>query len=105
FGRVGAACAAPLVATLLMATLGLSWRTSLCAIAAPGALLALAFWLAVRNTPGEHPWANRAEQEEIEAVPLPAGKGVTLLLNRHSLLTLGVLMACSCVSTFQDQLY
>jgi len=106
-GRVGAACSAPILATLLMGTLALSWRTSLFVIAAPGLLLAVAFWLVVRNSPREHPWSNRAEHDEIHdgAAPPAAGKRGTLLLNRGSLFNLGMLLVYAFASTFQDQLY
>jgi sugar phosphate permease len=107
FGRIGAACCPPLVATLLMGTLALSWQTSLLVIAAPGILLAAAFWVVVRDHPGEHPWTNRAEQDEIAAglVVLPAAKGRTLLLDGGSLFNFGMLLAYAFASTFQDQLY
>lgn len=107
FGRVGAACSPLIVATLLMGTLGVSWRASLFAIAAPGALLALAFWLAVRNSPREHPLCNQAEQEDIEAgsASPAAGRRGALLLNRDSLFNLGMLLIYAFASTFQDQLY
>src|SRR5438477_26721 len=65
-GRVAGARAPPLVAALLMAGLGLSWRAALLAVALPGVLLAVALWLALWNRPGEHPWANRAGQEGVE---------------------------------------
>jgi sugar phosphate permease len=71
-GRVGAACAPPILAVALMGRLGLSWREALVVIALPGVLLALAFWLVFRNSPREHPWANRAEQQAIEPDSLPA---------------------------------
>jgi sugar phosphate permease len=107
FGRVGAACCPVIVATILMGTLALSWRVSLFVIAAPGVLLALAFWLAVRNGPRDHPWCNRAEADEIEAGTLPtsAAGRAALLLTRGSLVNLGMLLVYAFVSTFQDQLY
>ncbi len=107
FGRVGAACCPVILATLLMGTLALSWRLSLFVIAAPGVFLALLFWLAVRNSPPEHPWCNRAEQEVIEAgsTPSSAGQRGSLLLNRGSLFNLAMLLVYAFASTFQDQLY
>jgi sugar phosphate permease len=108
-GRIGAACCPPIVATLLMGTLALSWQTSLFIIAAPGVLLALAFWLVFRNSPREHPWANEAEQNLIEpasCAPATAGENRRrLLLDRRSLLSLGMLLVYAFASTFQDQLY
>jgi sugar phosphate permease len=70
-GRVGGACAPPIVAALLMYHLGLSWQASLVAIGLPGVLLAVAFWIVFRNSPQTHPWTNAAEQEVIEG-PRPA---------------------------------
>jgi ACS family glucarate transporter-like MFS transporter/ACS family D-galactonate transporter-like MFS transporter len=107
-GRVGAACCGPILATLLMGVLALSWRTSLFVIAAPGAVLAAAFWLTVRNSPREHPWSNAAEVREFEAGPAPApagGKPGRLLLDGASLFSLGMLLLYAFASTFQDQLY
>src|SRR5581483_4455935 len=65
-GRVGAACAPLLVATLLLGQLHFSWQSALLTIAMPGGLLAVGFWIAFRDSPSEHPWTNRAEQELIE---------------------------------------
>ena len=70
-GRIGGACAPPLLATLLMGVLAVSWRPALVTIAVPGVLLALAFWLVFRNSPVEHPWTNRAERDEIDPSRLP----------------------------------
>jgi sugar phosphate permease len=73
-GRVGGACAPPLIAAFLMAGLGLSWQTALLVIALPGLLLALAFLVLFRNSPRQHPWTNEAEQEVIEADPSRKGE-------------------------------
>jgi sugar phosphate permease len=106
-GRIGAACAPLLIATLLMGTLALSWRTSLFVIATPGVLLALAFWLVVRNSPREHPWSNQAEQAEIDGAlgPLPEGQRGKVLFHRPALVNLGMLLVYAFASSFQDQLY
>jgi nitrate/nitrite transporter NarK len=69
-GRAGGACAPLLVATFLMAGLGLGWRGVMVVIAAAGLLLALAFWLLFRNSPAEHPWTNEAEQSLIDDKPV-----------------------------------
>jgi sugar phosphate permease len=107
FGRIGAACAAPIIGTLLMGLLGFSWQTSLLVIAAPGVLLAILFGLMVRDHPRQHPWCNAAESAEIEAGSGGAttAKRGTLLLNRGSLFSLGMLLAYAFFSTFQGQLY
>src|SRR5262249_33791724 len=106
-GRVGAASAPLVVATLLMGVLALTWRTSLLVIAAPGVLLAAASWLVVRDSPRQHPWSNAAEQAAIDtgSAPPANGKRTGLLLNRSSLVNLGVLLLYAFASTFQDQLY
>jgi sugar phosphate permease len=109
-GRIGAACCPPIVATLLMGTMALTWQTSLFVIAAPGVLLAAAFWLVFRNSPREHPWTNGAEENLIEPAPLPSSEtagenGRRLLLDRRSLFSLGMLLVYAFASTFQDQLY
>lgn len=106
-GRTGAACSSILVATVLMAGLGLSWQASLYALASGGVLLAVAFWLAYRNSPREHPWANNSEVELIEEGEKPAAPGSKpqLYLGFAQLLTLGMLMLYSFASTFADQLF
>jgi MFS family permease len=106
-GRVGAACSSLVLATFLMGLLGLSWRAALCVLAAPGAALAAAFWVAARNGPREHPWTNAAERQLLGAGPAPpaAGPPAALRLDGASLLSLGMLLVYAIASTFQDQLY
>jgi ACS family glucarate transporter-like MFS transporter len=106
-GRVGAACSPLIVATLLMGAFSLSWRVALAVIAVPGMLLALAYWLAIRNSPREHPWCNPAEQLAIAegAAPPAPGPAVPLLLRRAALLNLTMLLVYAFASTFQDQLF
>jgi sugar phosphate permease len=106
-GRIGAACCPLIVATLLMGTLELSWRESLIVIAIPGVLLAGAFWLAVRNSPREHPWANQAEQALIDPglVHVSGAREARLPLTGSSLFNLVMLLIYAFASTFQDQLY
>ncbi len=104
-GRLGAACAPPIIATILMGMLGLPWQTSLLVIAAPGLLWRL-FALMVRDHPRQHPWCNDVEREDIEAgTAATTAKRGTLLLNRGSLFSLGMMLAYAFFSTFQDQLY
>jgi MFS family permease len=107
FGRIGAACAPPILGTVMMGLMGLSWQTSLLILAVPGVLLAGLFALTVRDHPRGHRWCNTAEREEIEAGNVLATKAKrgTLLLNRGSLFSLGMMLAYSFFSTFQDQLY
>ncbi len=62
-GRIGGASASVIIATLLMGVLALTWQTTLVVLTVPGVILAVGFWLAVRDSPREHPWTNEAEQE------------------------------------------
>jgi nitrate/nitrite transporter NarK len=116
-GRIGAACAPVIIATLLMGVLGLSWQTTLMVIAVPGVALAAACWFVVRNSPAEHPWSNQAETELIAEIapgfkqgsegaasPAPSGR-VRLNLDRASFFSLTMLLVYSFVSNFQDQMY
>jgi sugar phosphate permease len=108
-GRLGAACAPVIIATLLMGELGLSWQTTLVVIAIPGIALGIACWLVVRDRPDEHPWANLAERELIHegatSPPPGAAVGGRLNLTPASLLSLGMMLFYAFVSTFQDQMY
>lgn len=108
FGRIGAACCPVIVASLLMGVCGLTWRAALGVLIVPGVILALAFWLLVRNSPREHPWTNQAERDLIEhgqPPPAPAGARGVLLLTPASLINLGMMLVYAFASTFQDQLY
>jgi MFS family permease len=106
-GRVGGACAPVILATFLMGVLALSWQTSLWVIAAPGVLLAAAFWLVMRQNPGVHPWCNPAEVALIgtTASPSPADQPVVKLWHRSTFLSLAMMLVYAFTSTFQDQLY
>jgi sugar phosphate permease len=70
-GRIGAACAPLIIASLLMGQLGLSWQSVLVVLMAPGLVLGIAFWITVRNSPEEHPWTNQVERELIKEGTLP----------------------------------
>jgi sugar phosphate permease len=106
-GRAGGACSSLVVATLLMGTLGLGWRAALLAIGAAGALLGVAFWLLFRNHPAEHPWANAAEQQEVDAGELPVTKSVRpkLSLGAANLVTLGAMLLYAFCSNLVDQFF
>lgn len=107
-GRVGAACAPPLIATVLIGLLGFSWQGALTVLAAPGVLLGLAFWVVVRNSPREHPWTNPAECALVGGGPAAgaaAAPRAALTLNRGSVFSLSMLLVYAFASTFQDQLY
>lgn len=109
-GRVGAACAPPIVAAGLMATFGLSWQTTLLVISVPGIALAVLWWLVVRDSPRVHPWTNAAERKLLDHdAHLPATtdrhKGPALRLTGASLGSLAMLLVYAFTSTFQDQFY
>jgi sugar phosphate permease len=106
-GRAGGACASLVVATLLMGSLGLSWRAALLVIGAAGALLGMAFWLLFRNRPAEHPWANAAEQQEVEAGEPPIAQSARprLSLDVANLLTLGAMLLYAFCSNLVDQFF
>ncbi|MCA9027569.1 MAG: MFS transporter [Planctomycetaceae bacterium] len=65
YGRTGGAMASVLMGTVLMGSMGLSWRAALFVLAVPGVLFALLFWVLFRNTPEEDPHTNEAERELI----------------------------------------
>jgi sugar phosphate permease len=106
-GRAGGACASLLIATVLMGFLHLSWREAVVAVAGLGLFFGLAFVLLFRNSPGEHPWANKAEQRLIEEGSAPAAPGSAsrFRLNAASAVTLAALLLYAFASTFADQLY
>lgn len=106
-GRAGGACASLVVATLLMGALGLGWRAALLAIGAAGGLLGVVFWLLFRNCPAEHPWANAAEQQEVDAGERPVAKGARpkLSLGTANLLTLGAMLLYTFLSNCVDQFF
>jgi sugar phosphate permease len=129
-GRVGGACAPPLVAAVLMAGLGLSWRDALVVIALPGVLLALAFLVVFRNTPDEDLRINRAEWKPVEAtapevpseqvairdtvstsiptahqIPMAPPRRPSLRLDGRAGASLAMLLTYAFFSTFADMLY
>jgi MFS transporter, ACS family, glucarate transporter len=108
-GRLGAACAPPLVAALLMAGLGLSWRAALLATALPGLPLALAFWAAFRDGAARNVNAGRLRSAREttaagDAPPAAAGR-VALRLRGAAGVSLAVLLVYAFCSTFADMLY
>jgi sugar phosphate permease len=106
-GRIGGACSSVIIATLLMGVFGLHWTTALCILAAPGVILAVAFWALVRDSPRLHPWSNEAERALIESGTSTGATGqpLKLRLDAGSTLNLGMLLVYAFASTFQDQLY
>ena len=107
FGRIGAACTSVILAYILMGLFGLSWQLALMVLALPGVVLALLFWILVRDNPQEHPWTNAAEQDLIGVGTAPnlADRPVTIRSDARAAISLGMLLVYAFVSTFQDQLY
>jgi MFS family permease len=120
-GRLGAAFAPLVIAALLLGVIGLSWQTALVVISVPGIVLSLGFWLAVRNSPREHPWTNQAERDLLDpAPPLAESTGVRegdppyrpvqeapapLLFTGATMFSLAMLLLYTFTSTFQDQFF
>jgi len=122
-GRIGAASAPLIIASLLLGVLELSWQTALLILTIPGMLLSIAFWFTIRNHPREHPWTNEAEQDLLDppAAPTPdsgairAGeppisnrtpmKQSMLHLSAASMFSFSMMLLYIFASTFQDQFY
>lgn len=64
-GRMGAAGANLLFATVLIGAMSLDWRNAMNVLVFVGILHGVAFLVLYRNSAAEHPWANRAEAEYI----------------------------------------
>jgi sugar phosphate permease len=106
-GRIGAACAPVIVATLLMGFLGLTWQTALLVLVLPGIVLAIAFWWLVPGSPPGYRRPELAERQGVIArrdIPEP-GLWSARRLDGPSLSSLGMLLVYAFASTFQDQLY
>jgi sugar phosphate permease len=104
-GRLGAAAAPPIIASLLIGQFGLAWRTSLLLISALGIVLATAFWLVLRNSPAEHPWCNAAERESVSTVPAAGASRTATVWNRAGFFSFGALLVHSFTSTLPDMFY
>lgn len=124
-GRIGAATAPLIIASLLLGVLGLSWQTALIALTIPGVLLSVAFWFTIRDKPREHPWMNEAEKDLLDPLPITSGisddgairagdppvlpatptKQPMLHLTAASMFSLGMMLLYVFASTFQDQFY
>lgn len=63
-GRLGGTLA-PLISTALIVSLGMSWRSVLTAYGLVGLIVALGYFLVVRDRPSEHRRVNAAERELI----------------------------------------
>lgn len=106
-GRGGGACAPLIVATLLIAQLGLDWRTAFLLLAGLGCAFALVFGLLFRNSPREHPWANEAEAREVSAGEVPPAPGTRPALSRNprDLLNFSAVLLLAFAGTFGDAIY
>ena len=106
-GRSGGACASLLLATVLMGVLGLGWRAALLWIATTGIAFALVFRYLFRDSPAEHPWANEAEQQLIEAGEEPAAPTARTAFDRRPavLVSFSFLLLAMFTSAFADQLF
>jgi ACS family glucarate transporter-like MFS transporter len=67
-GRIGAVCGFLLFATVLIGILKIDWRTSVYILAAAGIVHGIIFLALFRNSPRQHPWANKAEADLIEGI-------------------------------------
>jgi MFS family permease len=106
-GRLGGACAGLVIVTLMIGQLGLPWWAALLAVSSQGLLLAAAFWVVVRDNPGEHPWTNDAERQEVasgELAPV-AGSRPVLRWDPGNRFNLTMLLLAVFASTFADNLY
>ncbi len=123
FGRLGAASANVVFATVLIGWLGIDWRTALVIFAGAGLVLGVLFLTLFRSTPGQHPRVNEAERRLIEgdevastpAESTPAaassrGAGGGTLATLRSLRSSAIpnfvfLVVQQFASTFADQVY
>ena len=67
FGRGGGAVSPLIMSTLLMATMGLSWRWALAAMGATGLVFAVMFYFFFRNRPEDDEHVNQAELDLIRS--------------------------------------
>ncbi len=121
-GRLGAAFAPIILATVMMGYLGMSWQSALVVLSTPGMLLAIGFWLIARDNPRTHPWTNEAEaslidpavqeRERLEVALAPGLPPVAdapgspgLLWTGATIFSLAMLFVYTFISTFQDQFY
>ena len=110
--RAGGLCAYLLVGTVLLGTLAVPWRQAVLLLAGCGVTFAIIFWSFFRNTPRQHPWANRLEAELIEGQELvinsPRRASIWKMLGQtrgRSLVNLGLLCMAASFSTVADGIY
>lgn len=78
-GRIGGAIAPAMTVLIAITWLGdpesrkANWRTVFLIYGLAGLVVAVAFWMIVRNSPKEHPWANAAEADRVPAPIAPSG--------------------------------
>jgi MFS family permease len=81
FGRGGGAASYFLFGTVLVGWLGLPWRAAIGIFTLLGLATGALFLLLFRNTPRDHPWANRAEADLIVADDPTAAQATHARLN------------------------
>ncbi len=110
--RIGGFSANLFVATFLIGTLALGWRSAIYVLAAVGIVQAGLFLALFRNSPRKHPRCNGAEADLIEG-PRGAGSATermpirTLVrtMKARSLLNLGILCMEAVFSAFADVVF
>ena len=106
-GRAGGGFAPIIVGTVLLGWMDLSWRQALISIAVLGIGFSLAFRLLFRNSPQEHPWANDAETQLIEADEPPVSSETPFTFSRQPfvLMSFSFILSAIFTSAFADQLF
>jgi len=106
-GRAGGASAGLLVATLLMSRWGLDWRAALIAISGGGLVLAVAWWLLIRDRPGTDPWGESENASDPVSQSSSSGQAMKsrLRLDRPALVTLVSLLVAIFLATFADNFF
>jgi MFS family permease len=107
-GRAGGAASFFLFGTVLLGLLGLPWRWAVGVFALAGIGCGVLFLLLFRNTPREHPWANRAEADLITAEDPLAAQATHSRLRWSALLgsrTVWFLFARSFIGNMADTFF
>ena len=124
-GRTGAVCGFLLFATVLIGLLEIDWRTSVYILAAAGIVYGILFLALFRDSPKQHPWANKAEADLIEGIQpnnnsktsATSDSGQTTQkkqmsiremfdrMDRRSIINLLFLTLASSLSTIADNIY
>jgi sugar phosphate permease len=81
FGRAGGAAAFLVLGMVMLGALGMPWRVAVLILAGLGVAAGGVFVLLFRNTPAEHPWANRAEADLVTVTDAEAAHASRSRLN------------------------